>query len=173
MSQKTTTRITAFIEEDLARDLDYYTSDLGLSKNAFLNDTLPIELDALGELQPNSPEGAQCLRLSRAARIAGRTRLNVSLDRETALRLNRLCKEKGVPRDAFLNEYIKFLVRGDPNGWCTGPLAKISVMLGDPRWECHGSGKDWYSGLQVSSEVIKALRELDKLIEQTDRADQK
>jgi hypothetical protein len=61
-------------------------------------------------------------------------RFNVTLDREHAERLDQVCREKRVPRDSFIGEYVRFLVEGE-DGVCEAPLRRINEVLTNPRHE--------------------------------------
>jgi len=155
MASKNHTRITVWIDGDLLDELTEKTQAVGVSKNRLLRDTLDVELDFLATLPANSGKGARFLKaLSRVKK--NRVRLSLSLENETAKRLDAICEEKGVPRDEFLNEYIHFLVHGDRNLMGTpSPLDKVQSLLSDPRFEYIQEGDHPYSEMSMSDEVVE------------------
>src|ERR1017187_10165670 len=158
MKTETKTRITTTVDADLAREFAELTRDIGISGTALLSRTLHSELDYLEGLPPNSEEDERALRrnypaggggakgdakapliqyLKSASATAERFlvrkgRINITLDRQDAERLDRLCQEKRILRDGFIHCYIDFLVHGE-DGVCEAPLAKISKLLSNPR----------------------------------------
>jgi hypothetical protein len=137
------TRITAFVANELAKKFTDLTRRIGISGTALLNRTLPAELDYLANLPANSERAAAAQRFydGFVDSVVGddedppnRHRLNITLDRENAERMDRLCREKRVPRDGFIGLYLDFLVNG-AEGVCEAPLGKISEMLMNPRRE--------------------------------------
>jgi hypothetical protein len=130
---KSRARITAFVNEDLAKKFAELTHQIGVSGTALLSRTLPSELDYLAGVPSNSERAGTALRLL-ATDTGPKTRLNVTLDRQDAERMSQLCREKRVPRDSFIGGYIAFLVSGE-NGICEAPLKKISEILANPRHE--------------------------------------
>ena len=126
-------RITAFVNEELAKKFTELTSQIGVSGTAILSRTLPNELNYLAGIPGNSERAGTTLRLL-ATDTGPKVRLNVTLDRQDAERMSQLCREKRVPRDSFIGGYIAFLVNGD-NGICEAPLKKISEILANPRHE--------------------------------------
>jgi hypothetical protein len=129
-----TIRITAFIEEERARKFTALTSQIGVSGTALLNRALPAELNYLAEVPANSESGAALGRFIDEFDDDKYRRLNITLDRTHAERMDQLCREKRVSRDSFLGAFLAFLVYGE-QGVCEAPLKKISEMLVNPRHE--------------------------------------
>jgi post-segregation antitoxin (ccd killing protein) len=132
------TRITAFVEDELAREFTERARQLGISGTALLNRGLPAELDYLAEL-PFSERAAAVWRSYEAVIDAvgasfKRRRINITLDREEAERMDQICREKRVPRDVFIGFYLDFLVNG-AEGVCEAPLKRASEILMNPRHE--------------------------------------
>lgn len=129
---KAKTRITAFVEDGLAKEFAELTRGIGISGTALLNRELPAELKYLAELPANSERAAAACRFIERlsdtddAPLKVR-RLNITLDREDAERMDQLCREKRVPRDSFIGLYLHFLVND--------PLKRIAEMLTNPRRE--------------------------------------
>jgi len=138
---KNETRITAFIEEELAKKFTELTRRIGISGTALLSRTVPAELNYLAELPANSERAEKVVRFLADLKVdeddtppKKPRRFNVTLRREDAKRLDQLCREKGVRRDGFIYAYIDFLVNG-ADGVCEAPLKKISEILMNPRHE--------------------------------------
>jgi hypothetical protein len=132
-----TIRITVFIGEELGKKFTGLTRQIGVSGTALLTRTLPVELNYLAEIPSNSEKDETAWRLiGRLIEKLAATRprrLNVTLDRQDAERMDQLCREKRVSRDLFIHQYIYFLVNGDDG--CEAPLVKISKILANPRYE--------------------------------------
>jgi hypothetical protein len=132
-----TTRITAFIGEELGKKFTGLTRQIGVSGTALLTRTLPVELNYLAEISSNSEKDETAWRLIgrliEKLAAARPRRLNVTLDRRDAERMDQLCREKRVSRDLFIHQYIYFLVNGADG--CEAPLVKISKILANPRYE--------------------------------------
>jgi hypothetical protein len=132
-----TIRITVFIGEELGKKFTGLTRQIGVSGTALLTRTLPVELNYLAEIPSNSEKDETAWRLiGRLIEKLAATRprrLNVTLDRHDAERMDQLCREKRVSRDLFIHQYIYFLVNGDDG--CEAPLVKISNILANPRYE--------------------------------------
>jgi len=129
------TRITAFIEEERAKEFTEIMSRIGISGTALLNRALPTELNYLAKLPSNSERGEALNRFAeRLAYDDKYRRLNITLDRADAERMDQICREKRVSRDSFLGAFLAFLVYGE-KGVCEAPLKKISEMLMNPRHE--------------------------------------
>ena len=127
-------RITAFVAEQLAMKFADLTWRLGVSATALFARTLPAELDYLAEIPANKHAGltAALVRLLDADEPPPRRRLNITLKRKDAARMNRLCREKRVTRDDFISAYVSFLVNGE-QGVCEAPLEQIAEILKSPR----------------------------------------
>ncbi len=156
MKSSTATRITAWIEADLLAALTEKTRAAGVSKDRLIGGSLSTELDYLETLPPNSERVAGFLRaLGRANK--GKARFNLTLTQEVALRMDTLCEEKGVTRDQFLSEYVRFLVEGDPAGSCVSPLDMAYRLLVDPRFDYTDEHEHPYDALSLSDEVIDLI----------------
>ena len=126
------TRITAFIEDGLAKKFTDLTRRIGVSGTALLSRGLPDELKYLAEL-PGDSEGEEKTRRP-IVKLGKMRRFNITLRRQDAERMDQLCREKQVPRDSFIGAYLLFLVGGE-EGVCEAPLKRISEMLMNPRRE--------------------------------------
>lgn len=126
-------RVTFKINSELRSEFVRLTDAMNVSRDALLRETLDDELDYLADHQPNNLHGLGDLRKVWLQRC--NQRFSVSLRVQTAQRLSKICTEKAIPRDLFVNEYIRYLVRGAENGSCVSPLNKAMELLTDPRFE--------------------------------------
>lgn len=163
MSEQRTskTRITVFLDAKDAKRFAELTNGIGVSRDALLNQTLATELDYLAEIPANSEKAFAYLRAQVSGDRQDKARLNITLNRRTALRMSRLCVQKRVPRDLFIASYVDFLVNGDPEGSCIGPLPKAWEMLRNPRHEYSSSaGGGPYHDLHIPDETFEPLDNL-------------
>jgi hypothetical protein len=157
-------RITAFIGEGLAEEFAGLTRQIGVSGTALLSRTLPAELKYLADLPGNNEREETAWRLFERllSEVSGTRpkvrRLNVTLDRQDAERMSRLCREKRVRRDSFIGSYIAFLVGEE------GPLRKISELLTNPRHEYEEKRRnspeenvEWFNPKEQSFNIIPGV----------------
>ena len=108
-------------------------------------------------------------------------RINFTLCRQDAERMDAICKEKNVPRNSFLRAYIDFLCNGEPNV-CSGPLTLVNEILADPRYDYEQKNQARnvcypYSILHLAEETVdevikimtEANEEVDALIAEAER----
>src|SRR6516162_2799934 len=134
-----TVRITAFIAEQYAEKFTALTRRIGVSGTALLSNTLSSELDYLAEIPPSTQRfedlsnflaslefdsGGNLVEVNDKPKVR---RLNITLDREVADRMNEICREKRIQRDQFINAYVGFLVDDK------GPLQTVAEILVNPR----------------------------------------
>lgn len=103
---------------------------LFLRRDAYLNHALPGELDIFEQVPPCDEEGRAWLKESWARTGAllrdGTIPVAITLKPELIERLNTMCDEKRVPRDAFFNCFLDFI---------TTRLIEPAVVIKDPRTE--------------------------------------
>lgn len=131
-SAKSTVRITAFVAAGMAERFSELTRRIGVSGTALLARTLSSELDYLAERPALNERFASASRLF--ATELERRRVNITLDSALVDRMNRLCREKHIQRDWFIETYIRFLVEG-VEGVCEAPLGRVAKILEEPRYE--------------------------------------
>jgi hypothetical protein len=124
-------RVTASITDVLARQFTDLTRLIGVSGSALISRTLRKELDYLAMIPSNSRRARKALEMVADADTG---RINFTLCRLDAERMDAICKEKNVPRNIFLHDYIDFLCNGYPNV-CPGPLTLVNKILTNPRYE--------------------------------------
>ena len=131
------------------------TSRLKMRRDNFLNTTLSNEVNELAQIRPNSLKAEEYLRESLDA---DSVRVNLLLDKKLLEYINRICAEKRVPRDCFINEYLSYLVEGDgPNG---SPLAIAADLIENPRGGyIHIQGESAYKYLAMTDDEVERKRE--------------
>lgn len=154
-------RVTFRVQKALVAALDKLLAQIHLRRDSYLNHVLADEVESLAKLKPNSERAKKHLRQLRGA-VPDKARIAVTLDADLVTRLNAVCEEKGIVRDAFLEEFIKFLVLGDHDGGsCSSPLVKAAELLGNPRheyvWDQHP-----YEELTMTDREVDAVHRLPK-----------
>ena len=145
-------RITVRIQESFSKALDSWLKKLHLRRDTYLNHVLLGELDHLEKLSPNSEKVAKYLRQQRGA-IPGKQKMVMTLDEELVSRMNQVCEAKGIVRDAFLEDFITYLLIGDSERDIVSPLLKASEYLNDPRRDWDQSEKP-YEELHMTDELF-------------------
>jgi len=155
-------RTTFYIDPDLLDRLENLLEGSGLSRDALLGKWLPGEIQLLRQMPTNSAKVNRYLKGT--AWSADFARLNVALETELLTQLNEACKEKGVPRDLFLEAFIRFLVDGVGEvDW--SPLGKIVEILNDPRWEddtAWGKYGPYAEALHIPDAKIATVQKADR-----------
>ena len=157
-------RITVSITDDLTEQFTELTRQIGVSGTALISRTLPAELDYLAKIPGNSRRARKALEMVSDPEMG---RINFTLSRQDAERMDAICKEKNVPRNSFLRTYIDFLCNGEPDV-CAGPLTLVNKILADPRYEYEQNKQaltiadNPYSLLHLAeetvAEVVKIMR---------------
>lgn len=128
-------RVTVRIQAPYIEALEVLLTRIHLRRDAYLNMVLPEEVELLESLESNTEKSGKYLRQMRGA-LSNKERISVTLDKKLVKRMNKVCEEKCIVRDAFIEQFIKFLVLGDhEHGSCISPLDKVAVLLGNPRHE--------------------------------------
>ncbi len=167
-----TRKVTTTIRTEVTEQFNSAVSAAGLRRDSYLNDILPGELDELKELKPNSENGEKYLRGMRRFLHDDFSKVNITLDEEVATKLDKVCREKRIPRDIFIEEFMVFLSNGPENESCAAPLNKIIELRQNPRFEYipnpdEKTPYDWlsladkadYPDLEKAKELMrKALR---------------
>ncbi len=159
VSRSTHTKITARFVAPVWRDFDKRVEDALLRRDAFLDQMIAVEvgfLDSeLSALRPQSPRSRKHVSDS-LHRLGGigfpsLKQVSIVLRTETSERLNSVCNQHGVHRDAFLNRLVLFLRASDKlldwldlpktvdeasrsgaQSMPTAPLAAVEHVLHDP-----------------------------------------
>jgi hypothetical protein len=130
----------------------------GLRRDSYLNHVLPDEIDELLPLSPNSERGERQLRDMRRFLYQDFSKVNIALEQEVAEKLNEVCREKRIPRDIFIEEFMEFLSKTPENGSYAAPLAMIYELKNDPRYQYDRSLDDKcpYDWLSVSDDKVQS-----------------
>lgn len=154
-------RITVRIQSQYIMALDNLLARIHLRRDAYLNAVLPDEVEDINSLRRNSDSAAKYLRQMRGS-LGDKRRIAVTLDSDLVQRMNEVCKCKGIVRDAFLEQFIEYLVLGDhEHESCISPLVKAEVLLSNPRHEYDYSHHP-YESLVLSDDDLKTATRLPK-----------
>ena len=129
MANQQLTRITIQVRKDLKEGFLTFTRKFGISKDHFLRNQLPREIEFLKQLPLNSAKG----RNINSMLGGGTERLNISLSKDLAEELDRVCKEKGLHREIFLHYYLDYLLNGDGEFDFPSPIKRLEELLENPR----------------------------------------
>lgn len=155
--------MTLLLDESLLGEFDELNKSLGLRRDGHLRKHLLREIEKLAELQANSPFVAEYLRLQRQASGRVLKKVGIKLPGSLMERINEVCAEKRVPRDLFIETFIKFLVKGRPDiGVDASPMHKALAYINDPYWDAHGDPNIYNNTCQPPEEVIELLSALDR-----------
>lgn len=136
--------MTVRVNKKLATAFSSFMEEIGLRRDVYLNKLLPDEVERLSKLPPHSERAAKYARLNWQMLPEKDARLSLKLDTSLVNRITEVCREKGIPRDQFIETFIDFLVNGfegteiDPFSEVTPPLAKAYELITDPYWEANG-----------------------------------
>lgn len=132
--------MTVRIQKDVAERFNKLIAEIGLRRDTYLNRLLPAEVDLLSEIPPHSERAARFSRLSAQWFEDQKTRLGLKLDSALVQRINDVCHEKGIVRDAFIGTYLDFLVDGyeGASDFVGSPLGKVYELIKDPYYEAGG-----------------------------------
>lgn len=107
------TKILVKVHEPLIAIMQYKIDAACLKRDAFLDKALRVEVEFLRKeiATPNSDKAKNYI----AAHLSDLKLkpLNLLLSTETVDLINEVCKEKNVPRDAFINRFVLFLIMSD------------------------------------------------------------
>ena len=139
---------------------------LKLRRDSYLNHVLRQEVKELGVIRPNTENAEAFLKEERGHgdiwELDGveLTKASMSLDKDLLDEINRVCADKHVPRDIFLEECLRFLVQGAANGSCGSPLNAAVELLEIPRAQYVYSNdeKSAYDMLSVSDDEVERRR---------------
>jgi len=157
---------------------------LKLRRDSYLNGCLPAEIDMIELLPSSDAEGAKHARARALASLDGEsTRVTLSLDDATAVRLTKVCTEKNISRNAFFDAFFWFLcvrllepalVIANPRkslGRSREDTEKeIRSILVAEKWEIEGAlNPDYYRDLIWTKERLDQGRALWKEISRSPR----
>jgi len=138
--------MTVRIQKDVAEQFNKLIGEIGLRRDTYLNRLLPREVELLSELPPNSERAARFSKLSAQWFEDQKTRLGLKLDTALVQRINDVCREKGIVRDAFIGTFLEFLVDGyEGDSESVGsPLGKVFALIEDPYYEAYAGNINIY-----------------------------
>jgi len=143
--------------------LDVKCGDLNLRRDSLFRKQLPREIEKLASLPANSPPVAAYLQQTRQQSGEAKIKVGMKLPESLIERINTVCAEKRVPRDLFVETFVEFLVKGDPDiGVDASPLDKAYTYLNDPYWDAHGDPNIYSAACRPSEEILDLLIALDK-----------
>ena len=129
MNDTQMTRITIQIRKDLKQGFIAFTRKFGISKDHFLRSQLPKEIEYLKQLPANTTKGRTINR-----ELGGGTeRLNISLTKDLAREMDRVCEKKGQHREIFLHYYLDYLLNGDEEFDFPSPIMRLEELLDNVR----------------------------------------
>ena len=161
MTNKPKTKTTFMLDAKLYAEFSNVVQEIGLRRDVLLNKWLPIELDYLSRIKANSPMAAGLQKSARLASKSAKKKVVFTLETSVLGKLNAVCKEKGVLRDAFLESYLTYLLKDDEND-IGPPLYRILELLENPRtmygWLPDGNRLMPYEELNVDVRLEKNQR---------------
>jgi|GEM_PF-2097965 len=125
---KTTMMLDAALYEEFAG----IVKAIGLRRDAMLSKWLEAELNYLREIKPNSSAQAKLRKLLRADGVGELKKVVFTLNKSVVDELNAICREKGILRDAFVESYLRYLLKDDQNDMGP-PLYRMLELIEDPR----------------------------------------
>lgn len=176
-----TVQTTFTVDSRIWSSFQHLVDQLQLRRDRFLSNVLPEEIHSLSMIAANTEKGGRYLRehsgLSSSWEIDGVTlvKINLNLDKKVVQDMNKVCTEKKVPRDVFMNNFLRFLVDGAANGLCGSPLAIASGLITNPRsqYVFTNGERSYHEDLSVTDEFIdaqeKQITELLRLAEAVSR----
>lgn len=99
------TKITVLINEKIFDSFCATAKELGLRRDAYLNQQLPEEISCLAKAPQGSALGERVLRTLNS-HVKDLVRVGITLDSEVAKRITDVCSEKHVVRDHFLESCL-------------------------------------------------------------------
>jgi antitoxin component of RelBE/YafQ-DinJ toxin-antitoxin module len=150
--------MTVRIDKKVAERFNSLIEDIGLRRDTYLNRVLPQEVDLLSRLPPHSERATRFSKLSERIFEEQKTRLSLKLDSALVQRINDVCREKGLVRDAFIETFLSFLVdgtEGDSNlDFVPSPLGQIWQLINDPHYENRADNLNIYKPLHIEDSVF-------------------
>lgn len=155
--------MTIRLKKGVVVKFDAALKALKLRRDEYLREQLEREIEHLAAVRPNSELATRYLQLSKMERFSDRVKVGLKLPAELIERINAVCAEKRVPRDLFIESFLRFLVDGWPEEGVASPLAKAYEYLNDPYWDVDGSLNLYARRCSLSDEQASLLEELETL----------
>jgi len=153
--KKKPVKITVQINATVMGKLTEHIQDLGLRRDQYLSRVLRRELQILEEYPQNS-EKVYAYLLKQASIAQNRNRYALSLDPDVVRGMGKLCDQKRLVRDSFLNRFFFYLAFGYYNDLekkiVPSPLQEAWGLLYDPTFDARNpklkeAGYDLYLGV--------------------------
>jgi len=170
-------KLTFTIRTEVLETFNMAIKSAGLRRDSYLNHVLPSEIDELLPLEPNSEKGEKQLRDMRRFLHKDFSKMNVALDEDVAEKLDQVCREKKIPRDMFIEDFMEFLSKSPKHLEWVAPLIKISELMSNPRFEyaLDADEKTPYDWISVSDDDVntdfeKARKLLQKALKKGEKS---
>jgi hypothetical protein len=138
------TKITVLINKKIFDSFCATVKEVGLRRDAYLNQVLPDEISFLNETPARSKRGELVLRTLRSSE-KDIVRVGITLDSEVAKRMTRVCADKHVLRDLFMQACLEHL---------DNVLGQAAVLMTNPG--THRDGNT-YDNLGMSDQAVASL----------------
>jgi hypothetical protein len=155
--------MTVRLDEKVVKELDAQLQELRLRRDQYLRGRLPIEIEELADLDPNSEFAASYIQLRRQGRATSRVKIGLKLPEDLIGRINEVCAEKFVPRDLFIETFFRFLAYGWPEEGVISPLVKAADYLRDPYRDVDGAKKLYKKSCHLTDRQVHLMQELGAL----------
>ena len=138
------------IDPEVYSEFERHMQDLGVRRDAYLNKFLGGELAVLRELPANSGRASQLWKAMRRAQGGQLRKVSLRLAASLVAQINEVCGEKGVPRDLFFEQFLRY---------ANDSLGKALVYFENP-----SSAEGWsneqnrpYAGLILSDGDVRRV----------------
>jgi len=155
--------MTIRLKESVVRGFDTKLKDLKLRRDEYLRMQLEREIESLAKISPNSELSARYLQMTRMERFSDRIKVGIKLPFALIERINKVCADKKVPRDLFIETFIDFLVNGWPEEGVDSPLDKAYEYLYQSYWDVVGGQNLYLQRCSLTDEQARLLTELENL----------
>lgn len=128
--------MTITVSKSIALPFESLMKRLNLRRDSYLSSQLENEIDLLEQVPKLKEATRTYFRLVAQRGNVDKVKMGMKLSEELIVKINKVCKEKGIPRDLFIERFLNFLA----NGYSTGkpfedipsPLGKAAEYLEDP-----------------------------------------
>lgn len=155
--------MTVRLNAKVAQEFDARLKDLKLRRDEYLRDQLEREVESLERINANSASVVNYLQQKKMGRFSDRLKVGLKLPAQLIERISRVCAEKNVPRDLFIESFLDFLTNGWPEQGVASPLAMALEYLRDPYWDVDGALNLYEQRCSLSEKQIRLLKELEDL----------
>ena len=144
MSVSTLKVMTVTLSKTIAENFEARVKDINLRRDSYLADRLKEEVERLAEIATPTDLAISYVRLSEQYSKVEKLKMGLKLPEDLIARINEVCEEKRVPRDLFVETFLKFLANGNRDSVnifndIPSPLVKALDYLNDPFRDLDGS----------------------------------